>query len=277
MNKVLPSSKLEETIKSIRLTGKKIVLMNGAYDLIHAGHIQAFCDAKKQGDVLVLLLNSDKSIQMYKGKDKPIFTEKDRIKILSSISYIDFIIVFNEINPKKYFQIIKPDIYCNGSDWGLNFVGKDILTKGGCKIVGFKRTYRSSSYYINKISKEFNKNIKTTLVIDFDLHEEIKSSTAIVNLSNKINIYIFKDEHIQNLQTFKSYKFSSFEKLRKYFLDLSKDNALILNKTYLVTKNINYIEFGLELNMHTVCVGRDKKVAHFQTENIKDFLKKIKW
>src|SRR3989344_2496290 len=104
----------EEIIKLARILkkqGKKVVTCNGSFDILHFGHVKSLEEAKQQGDILFVLLNSDCSVRSYKGPNHPINSEKERAGILSAEKYVDHIVIFNEINPKNILKKIKPDIH----------------------------------------------------------------------------------------------------------------------------------------------------------------------
>lgn len=137
------------------LINKKIVFTNGCFDVLHAGHISLFKEAKKHGDILILALNSDISIRKIKGLSRPINNFEDRLKILEAISYIDFIISFDEITPLKLIKKIKPSVLIKGGDYqkkkiiGYNFVN----SYGGKVIISKYLKGYSSSNIINKLIK----------------------------------------------------------------------------------------------------------------------------
>jgi D-glycero-D-manno-heptose 1,7-bisphosphate phosphatase len=121
-------------VQNFKKQGKKTVTISGSFDILHSGHIKCLKEAEGKGDILIVLLNSDESVRMYKGEERPINSQKDRAEMLSAIEYVDFITIFNEINPLKILEKIKPDIHCQGKDWGENCVERKIVEKYGGKI-----------------------------------------------------------------------------------------------------------------------------------------------
>ena len=87
------------------------------FDLFHFYHLYSFYEAKKYGDILVVGLNSDESVKNIKGKSRPIRTEFERASILVGISYIDYVVIFNENTPIKFLNSIKPNVHCKGGDY----------------------------------------------------------------------------------------------------------------------------------------------------------------
>jgi len=106
---------------------KKIVFTNGCFDILHIGHIKYLEEAKNCGDILILGLNSDKSVQKLKGKNRPINTESDRAYILASLEVVDYLVIFQEDTPFELIKLIKPDVLIKGGDYeGKEVVGQDI-------------------------------------------------------------------------------------------------------------------------------------------------------
>ncbi|RKY44693.1 MAG: D-glycero-beta-D-manno-heptose 1-phosphate adenylyltransferase [Candidatus Omnitrophota bacterium] len=158
-SKVIKVSKLASLVKTLKKKKKKIVFTNGCFDLIHPGHIKLLSSAKKYGEVLILGLNSDSSIRKIKGEKRPIFKEKERIEILSAITYIDYIVVFKEETPFKLIKIIKPDVLVKGGDWKeKDIVGADFVKKQGGKVIRIKlKKGYSTTTLIEKIKKNYEK------------------------------------------------------------------------------------------------------------------------
>lgn len=141
--------------KKLRADNKKIVFTNGCFDIIHAGHILYLEEARSLGDVLVIGLNSDKSVKRLKGKDRPINSVEDRALVLSALSMVDYVVVFEEDTPYKLIKNIKPDILVKGGDWSVeDIIGADIVlaTGGVVKSLSYKEG-RSSSEIISKMRK----------------------------------------------------------------------------------------------------------------------------
>jgi len=130
----------------------KIVTVNGCFDLLHAGHIDLLKFAKSKGDVLIVLLNSDKSIRKLKGPTRPINNQVDREQILQAIRYVDEVIIFDEDTPIKWLQTLQPDIHVKSKDADREKVKKEelIISRHGGKIIWFKPKKNISSTDILK-------------------------------------------------------------------------------------------------------------------------------
>lgn len=109
--------RLERVSDIIHRDNKKLVLVNGTFDLIHPGHINLLNKSAEYGDVLITLINSDYSVRVLKGENRPIYKEDDRCKFIASIIYVDYVYVFNTTTITSYLSIIKPDVWVKGSDY----------------------------------------------------------------------------------------------------------------------------------------------------------------
>ncbi len=153
MGQVLRELDLINRVKEIKALGKLIGLTNGCFDILHIGHIESLKLAKNQCECLIVLVNSDLSVQELKGKNRPIINETDRCELLASLIYVDYVGLFNETTPKRLISLIKPDIYFKGSDYDLTKLpeSKIVETYGG-KIVSLNfLPNNSTSNIINKI------------------------------------------------------------------------------------------------------------------------------
>lgn len=167
--KILSLSNLLTRVKSLKKMGKKIVTYNGSFDLIQIGHIRTIQEAKNQGDVLIVLLNSDHSIRQYKGPNRPIVCEEERSELIAGVEGVDYVHVFNELNPTGVLSEIKPDVHCNGPEWGENCIERSVVEKynGKIYITNTKRV-SSTTGLINKIIETYSKPTVKAVFIDRD-------------------------------------------------------------------------------------------------------------
>jgi D-beta-D-heptose 7-phosphate kinase/D-beta-D-heptose 1-phosphate adenosyltransferase len=148
----LAITSLEESCREIRLKDKKIVFTNGCFDILHPGHIHILSKAKSLGDILVVGLNSDLSVKKLKGDKRPLVSEDDRSRVLLSLRFVDYVIIFNELTPLKVIKKIKPDYLVKGGDYNENdIVGSDFVKASGgqVEIIKFLDGYSSSNYIDN--------------------------------------------------------------------------------------------------------------------------------
>lgn len=128
--KILSADEFEK----IRATAadKKIVFTNGCFDILHAGHVDLLARAKEQGDILVLGLNSDKSVRSIKGEKRPVVSQQQRAFVLAGLASIDFVIIFDEDTPYELIKKVQPDVLVKGGDWTVdNIVGRDVVEGRG--------------------------------------------------------------------------------------------------------------------------------------------------
>jgi len=127
MGKILTWDELKETVDRLRAGGKRIFFTNGCFDIIHIGHVRYLKEAKALGDVLVVGLNSDKSVSMLKP-DRPITPQDQRAEILSSLGMVDYVTLFDEETPYELIKLLHPDVLVKGGDWKReDIVGHDIV------------------------------------------------------------------------------------------------------------------------------------------------------
>ena len=133
MGKILSSEVLQEIVQELKRKGLKIVFTNGCFDILHPGHVSYLRRARQLGDVLVVGVNSDRSVREIKGEQRPILTEKERCEILSGLESVSFVTVFDESTPRQLILSILPDVLVKGGDWGIDeIVGREeVETAGG--------------------------------------------------------------------------------------------------------------------------------------------------
>ena len=135
--------------KELRGRGKDIVFTNGCFDLLHAGHVRYLEVAKGYGDVLILGLNSDRSVSSLKGPDRPINNEMDRAYILAALEVVDYVVIFDELSPYNLIKHIQPDILVKGADYeGKEVIGQEFATE--LKLIEYV-SGRSTSNIVKKI------------------------------------------------------------------------------------------------------------------------------
>ncbi|MCG8515993.1 MAG: D-glycero-beta-D-manno-heptose 1-phosphate adenylyltransferase [Halanaerobiales bacterium] len=117
--KIYPIAQLKQILQRERKTGKKIVFTNGCFDILHVGHVHYLTAAKKRGDILVIGLNSDRSVKGLKGDKRPLIDETARAEVLSSLEVVDYISIFNESTANQIIADLQPDIYVKGGDYQI--------------------------------------------------------------------------------------------------------------------------------------------------------------
>ena len=138
------------------LKDSKVVFTNGCFDILHAGHVRYLAQAKELGEVLVVGLNTDSSMQALKGPTRPINPEEDRAEILHALKAVDHVILFGEETPKNLIETLLPDVLCKGGDYTVETVvgHQTVLANGGeVRILPFLEG-RSTTRTIQKIQEE---------------------------------------------------------------------------------------------------------------------------
>jgi D-beta-D-heptose 7-phosphate kinase/D-beta-D-heptose 1-phosphate adenosyltransferase len=157
--KVKSREVLYKTIKDHKKKGRRIVFTNGCFDLLHLGHIRYLEKAKSLGDILVVGVNSDRSVQSLKGPGRPILPEEERAEILSSLACVDYVTVFDELTPLELISSLQPHILVKGGDWSKEaIVGKEVVEQSGGEVISLPFIEGSStSSLIETILKRFLK------------------------------------------------------------------------------------------------------------------------
>lgn len=157
INKLVTLKQLTNIVNQARSNRKKIAWTNGYFDIIHAGHVDYLDRSKAYGDFLVVGLNSDESVKKLKGDNRPVFSEKDRAKVLCSIIYVDYVIIFSDTSPIKMIELFKPDYYIKGGDYTIDTIDQDerkVVEGYGGEIVLLPMVEGvSSSIIVEKIKK----------------------------------------------------------------------------------------------------------------------------
>lgn len=134
--KIRTAAALARLLQSHRRRGKKIVFANGCFDLLHLGHVRLLEKAKSLGDLLVVGLNTDRSVRRLKGKSRPILPQRDRAGILAALEAVDYVTFFSEDTPARLIARLKPDILVKGGDYSpKNIVGTDTVKKNGGRVI----------------------------------------------------------------------------------------------------------------------------------------------
>lgn len=129
---------LEEIISitaQARQKGKAVVFTNGCFDLLHRGHVHLLRQAKAAGDLLIVALNSDRSVKTLKGPARPILPEADRAELIGAMEMVDYIVIFDEPDPYKLIAAIQPTVLVKGGDWSeTEIIGADLVRQWGGRV-----------------------------------------------------------------------------------------------------------------------------------------------
>ena len=151
--KLKTPGKLVPVLEKLRRSGKKIVFTNGCFDLLHAGHVRYLREAKAAGDVLVIGLNSDRSVRGLKGPGRPLVPEGERAELLAALEMVDYVVIFDRPTPGELIAEISPDVLVKGGDWKRDQIAgaDEVEAAGGRVLIVPLVPGRSTSGLIDKI------------------------------------------------------------------------------------------------------------------------------
>jgi rfaE bifunctional protein nucleotidyltransferase chain/domain len=115
--KVLSWDELRDVRDRLRREGKVVVSTNGCFDLLHVGHVRYLQQARALGDVLIVGLNSDASVQALKGRQRSLVAQDDRAEVLAALACVDYVVIFDELTPNYLISVLQPDVHCKGGDY----------------------------------------------------------------------------------------------------------------------------------------------------------------
>ncbi|MBW2057473.1 MAG: D-glycero-beta-D-manno-heptose 1-phosphate adenylyltransferase [Deltaproteobacteria bacterium] len=135
-DKIKSEAELAEVIDRHRAAGRKVVFTNGCFDLLHVGHVRYLEKARSLGDILVVAVNSDRSAARLKGPSRPINGEQDRAEVVAALACVDYVTVFDEIDPHRIISLLRPHVLVKGGDWTRETtIGREIVEEAGGEVV----------------------------------------------------------------------------------------------------------------------------------------------
>ncbi|MGM0411034.1 MAG: D-glycero-beta-D-manno-heptose 1-phosphate adenylyltransferase [Bacillota bacterium] len=154
-NKIKNLNELKKIRREYKNRNEKVVFTNGCFDLLHIGHVRYLYEAKKQGDILIVALNSDSSVKQLKGDNRPIINENERAELLAALEMTDYIVIFEELTAINLINNLKPDIYVKGGDYSKETLTEwTTVEKNGGEVKFLKEIKgRSTTSLINKINE----------------------------------------------------------------------------------------------------------------------------
>ncbi len=149
---------IADVIAAEKEKGHKIVLTNGCFDILHAGHVRYLAAARAVGDVLVLGLNSDESVRMLKGPTRPVNTERDRAEVIDGLKSVDYVVIFGEKTAEALVRDVRPDYYAKGGDYSVESLPESqAVSEVGGKVVFLPFVEGKSS---TKIIQKIEQNVQ---------------------------------------------------------------------------------------------------------------------
>jgi D-glycero-beta-D-manno-heptose 1-phosphate adenylyltransferase len=155
-NKILRLPEILARVRQARRRRKRIVTTNGCFDILHIGHLTYLTEARAQGDVLIVGVNSDASVRSLKEKGRPINSQKVRAAMLAGLCAVDYVFVFNERDPRAFLAKIKPDVHAKGGDYRGRILEQDVVEKNGGRVALLKMVPgASTTALIRKIARVY--------------------------------------------------------------------------------------------------------------------------
>ena len=156
MGQIISRKSIADFVKNLHDAGKTVVATNGCFDILHVGHVRYLQKTKSFADYSIVLLNSDKSVRSIKGEGRPINNEADRAELLTALSCVDFVVLFDEDSPALLLDEIKPDVYTKGADYNMETLPeREIMIKNNIKVEFIEFVQgKSTTNVINKINNK---------------------------------------------------------------------------------------------------------------------------
>jgi len=135
VSEIIKLELLAAKLERLREIGVRAVFTNGCFDILHAGHMRYLTAAKSKGDVLVVGLNSDASVRLIKGEKRPVVSQEHRAEVLAGLRCVDYVTIFDEPDPLRVIQTLKPDVLVKGADWAEEqIIGADLVKSRGGRV-----------------------------------------------------------------------------------------------------------------------------------------------
>ena len=133
---VLSIAEAASWVEAQRAAGRAVVFTNGVFDLVHPGHVTYLAAARREGDALIVAVNSDRSVRANKGPSRPILPEGERAELLAALDVVDAVVIFDDETPAAIVTALQPDVLVKGADWAHDaIVGRDTVEARGGRIV----------------------------------------------------------------------------------------------------------------------------------------------
>lgn len=155
-SRILNRDQIVERVRAAKAKGLTVILTNGCFDVLHAGHVRYLQGARALGDVLVVAVNSDEQVKALKGEGRPLLPERERAELIASLEAVDLVTIFNELTVTELLLALKPDVHAKGTDYTEETVPeRDVVRSygGRVEIVGDPKNH-STSELLRKVSGE---------------------------------------------------------------------------------------------------------------------------
>jgi D-beta-D-heptose 7-phosphate kinase/D-beta-D-heptose 1-phosphate adenosyltransferase len=134
--KIKSLAALVPIVRQASAAGRKVAFTNGCFDLLHAGHVKLLERAKRFGDLLIVGINSDRSVRALKGARRPLVAQDDRALLLAALESVDYVTVFNELTPRRLVARLRPHFLIKGADWAASeIIGRETVRRAGGRVI----------------------------------------------------------------------------------------------------------------------------------------------
>ena len=157
--KIISWAELKPLGERLRSRQRKIAFANGCFDLLHVGHVRYLQEAKRQGDILIVGLNSDRAVAALKGPGRPLMNQAARAELIAALECVDFVVIFDELSAGNVLRELHPDVHCKGTDYSESTVPEQGLVRslgGSVRIVGDSKNH-STREILAEIQRRFGK------------------------------------------------------------------------------------------------------------------------
>ncbi len=135
-SKVKSLAGVVRAVRKAQAAGRRVVFTNGCFDLLHRGHTRYLERARALGDLLVVAINSDRSVRALKGRGRPVVPEGQRAEVLAALAAVDYTVIFDELDPARVIRAVRPDVLVKGGDWPISqIVGADYVQSRGGRVL----------------------------------------------------------------------------------------------------------------------------------------------
>jgi len=160
-DKVGSLERVRRAVRAAQRRGKRVVFTNGCFDLLHPGHVRYLAAARAAGDVLVVGVNSDRSVRGLKGPGRPVQTQDARAEVLAALAAVDHVVVFDASTPLALIEAVQPDVLAKGADWAADqIVGADVVRARGGKVVRVRLVPGQSTTRLVERSRDGTANVR---------------------------------------------------------------------------------------------------------------------
>jgi rfaE bifunctional protein nucleotidyltransferase chain/domain len=170
MGKIVSQEELVQIASREKRDGRSVVFTNGCFDLLHPGHVRCLADARALGDVLIVAVNSDRSVRGNKGPERPLVPQHDRAEVLAALAAVDYVTIFDEATPRELISRVLPNVLVKGADWPLDgVVGRAEVEAAGGKVISVPL---AQGYSTTNLVEKIRKTVATPQDADVKRHSQ---------------------------------------------------------------------------------------------------------